>query len=87
MGNHGFKTVKKRKKQSVSKNNTSGEVRTEVLFEDELEEIKAVDDSISPMVMCGQVKVEHQNSESTSRPSEQENSTAGIPRDREKTQI
>lgn len=51
--------MKKRKVKATTQNNTIGEVRANVPFEDELAEISAVDDAMVPLVMRGQRRVEN----------------------------
>lgn len=48
-----FKTIKKRKTEVRTYNKTSGNTRKNVPFEDEFEQIAALDDSIEPEVMMG----------------------------------
>lgn len=48
-----YKTILKRKMQSVRGNQQSGAKRTKVEFEDELNKIKAIDDSVEPEILQG----------------------------------
>lgn len=48
-----FKTILKRKLKTVKENSESGGTRTKIEFEDELNKIKAKDDSIEPEVLMG----------------------------------
>lgn len=52
-----YKTILKRKMQSVSGNQQSGAKRTKVEFEDELNKIKAIDDSVEPEILQGPGKL------------------------------
>ncbi|XP_024868671.1 uncharacterized protein LOC112452613 isoform X2 [Temnothorax curvispinosus] len=52
-----YKTILKRKMQSVRSNQQSGAKRTRVDFEEELNKIKAIDDSLEPEVMQGPGKI------------------------------
>jgi len=52
-----YKTILKRKMQSVRGNQQSGAKRTKVEFEDELNKIKAIDDSVEPEILQGPGKI------------------------------
>jgi 2-succinyl-5-enolpyruvyl-6-hydroxy-3-cyclohexene-1-carboxylate synthase len=55
---HRFKFVKRRKTKATIQNNTSGEVHVNVSFEEELADIEASDESMVPLVLRGQGKVQ-----------------------------
>lgn len=50
--------MKKRKVNAAAQNNSTGEVRADVPYESEFTEIQAVDYSLAPLVLRGQLKVE-----------------------------
>ncbi|XP_050452128.1 uncharacterized protein LOC126851831 [Cataglyphis hispanica] len=52
-----YKIILKRKMQSVRNNQQSGAKRTKVEFEDELNKIKAIDDSVEPEILQGPGKI------------------------------
>lgn len=52
-----YKTILKRKAQSVRNNQQSGAKRTKVEFEEELNKIKTIDDSLEPEVLQGPGKI------------------------------
>lgn len=52
-----YKTILKRKMQSVRNNQQSGAKQTKVEFEDELNKIKAIDDNVEPEILQGQGKI------------------------------
>lgn len=52
-----YKTILKRKSQSVRNNQQSGAKRTRVEFEEELNKIKAIDDSLEPEILQGVGKI------------------------------
>lgn len=58
-----YKTILKRKNQSVKSNQQSGAKRRRVEFEEELNKIKAIDDSLEPEVLQGPGKIIENNKE------------------------
>lgn len=46
-----YKTIIKRKTHAISNNKTSGEVKEDVPFQEELEKIKSLDDSVQPEIL------------------------------------
>lgn len=58
-----YKTVLKRKTISINNNGTSGNVREPIEFEEELNAIKAIDDSLQPEILrgVGRTKVAEKN--------------------------
>jgi len=62
-----YKTILKRKVQSVKNNQQSGAKRTRVEFEEELNKIKAIDDSLEPEILQGPGKIIEKNKENISK--------------------
>lgn len=60
-----YKTILKRKIQSLKNNQQSGAKRTRVEFEEELNKIKAIDDSLEPEVLQGPGKLIEKKKENT----------------------
>ncbi|KYQ56417.1 hypothetical protein ALC60_04657 [Trachymyrmex zeteki] len=58
-----YKTILKRKMQSGKSNQQSGAKRTRVEFEEELNKIKAIDDSLEPEILQGPGKIIEKNKE------------------------
>lgn len=58
-----YKTILKRKAQSVKNNQQSGAKRMKVEYEEELEKIKAIDDSLEPEVLLSPGKIIEKNKE------------------------
>jgi len=56
-----YKTILKRKVQSVKNNQQSGAKRTRVEYEEELNKIKAIDDSLEPEILQGPGKIIEKN--------------------------